>query len=106
MIVFYNRFLSPLTQETVASESLPLLGFTVKLSDKQDGEEAASVFQLYHKNTLYYTFKAEDNHTAQRWDMNTFWRTSPLWKGAGRFTVSDQCMTGTADQPMSSPVIR
>ncbi len=53
-------------QEKVASESLPLLGFTVKLPDKQEGEEEASIFQLYHKNTLYYTFKASDNSTAQR----------------------------------------
>ncbi|KAM9362261.1 FYVE, RhoGEF and PH domain-containing protein 5b [Symphorus nematophorus] len=55
-------------EEKVASESLPLLGFTVKLPDKQEGEEEeANIFQLYHKNTLYYTFKAVDNHTAQRW---------------------------------------
>lgn len=55
-------------QEKVASESLPLLGFTVKLSDKQAGDEADNVFQLYHQNTLYYSFKAEDNFTAQRWE--------------------------------------
>ncbi|XP_026163532.1 FYVE, RhoGEF and PH domain-containing protein 5b isoform X2 [Mastacembelus armatus] len=54
-------------EETVASESLPLLGFTVKLPDRQEGEEEAHVFQLYHKNTLYYSFKAEDTYTAQRW---------------------------------------
>ncbi|XP_059186088.1 FYVE, RhoGEF and PH domain-containing protein 5-like isoform X2 [Centropristis striata] len=54
-------------EEKVASESLPLLGFTVKLPDKQGGEEEANIFQLYHKNTLYYSFKAEDNFTAQRW---------------------------------------
>lgn len=57
-------------EEKVASESLPLLGFTVKLPDRQEGaeeEEEANIFQLYHKNTLYYTFKAVDNHTAQRW---------------------------------------
>ncbi|XP_035517614.1 FYVE, RhoGEF and PH domain-containing protein 5-like [Morone saxatilis] len=55
-------------EEKVASESLPLLGFTVKLPDKREGEEEeASIFQLYHKNTLYYTFKAVDNYTAQRW---------------------------------------
>ncbi|KAM8757044.1 FYVE, RhoGEF and PH domain-containing protein 5b isoform 2-T2 [Acanthopagrus schlegelii] len=55
-------------EEKVASESLPLLGFTVRLPDKQEGEEEeANIFQLYHKNTLYYTFKAVDNHTAQRW---------------------------------------
>lgn len=55
-------------EEKVASESLPLLGFTVKLSSKPEGvEEEANIFQLYHKNTLYYTFKAKDNYTAQRW---------------------------------------
>uniref|UniRef100_A0A3P9P922 FYVE, RhoGEF and PH domain containing 5a n=1 Tax=Poecilia reticulata TaxID=8081 RepID=A0A3P9P922_POERE len=54
-------------EEKVASESLPLLGFTVKLPDKQGGDTEANIFQLYHQNTLYYTFKAEDNFTAQRW---------------------------------------
>nr|XP_057911079.1 FYVE, RhoGEF and PH domain-containing protein 5-like isoform X2 [Doryrhamphus excisus] len=54
-------------QETVASESLPLLGFTVKLPDTHQGDQDANVFQLYHKNTLYYTFKAEDKYTARRW---------------------------------------
>uniref|UniRef100_A0A1A8NBA0 FYVE, RhoGEF and PH domain containing 5 n=1 Tax=Nothobranchius rachovii TaxID=451742 RepID=A0A1A8NBA0_9TELE len=54
-------------KEKVASESLPLLGFTVKLPDKQGADEAANVFQLYHQNTLYYSFRAEDNVTAQRW---------------------------------------
>ncbi|MED6243645.1 hypothetical protein ATANTOWER_024267 [Ataeniobius toweri] len=53
-------------EEKVASESLPLLGFTVKLPDKQGGDAEANIFQLYHQNTLYYTFKAEDNFTAQR----------------------------------------
>ncbi|XP_033940069.1 FYVE, RhoGEF and PH domain-containing protein 5b isoform X2 [Pseudochaenichthys georgianus] len=54
-------------EEKVASESLPLLGFTVKLPEKQWGEEEANVFQLYHNNTLYYSFRAEDTYTAQRW---------------------------------------
>ncbi|XP_057700899.1 FYVE, RhoGEF and PH domain-containing protein 5-like isoform X2 [Corythoichthys intestinalis] len=54
-------------EEKVASESLPLLGFTVKLPDNHQGDDASNMFQLYHKNTLYYTFKAEDNFTAQRW---------------------------------------
>ncbi|XP_041837091.1 FYVE, RhoGEF and PH domain-containing protein 5-like isoform X2 [Melanotaenia boesemani] len=54
-------------EEKVASESLPLLGFTVKLPDRQGGDDEDNVFQLYHKNTLYYSFKAEDNFTAQRW---------------------------------------
>uniref|UniRef100_A0A3Q2FI70 FYVE, RhoGEF and PH domain-containing protein 5-like n=1 Tax=Cyprinodon variegatus TaxID=28743 RepID=A0A3Q2FI70_CYPVA len=53
--------------EKVASESLPLLGFTVKLPDQQGGDAVSNIFQLYHQNTLYYTFKAEDNLTAQRW---------------------------------------
>ncbi|CAG06778.1 unnamed protein product, partial [Tetraodon nigroviridis] len=55
-------------EEKVASETLPLLGFTVKLPDRPPSEEEeASVFQLYHKSTLFYTFKAADNQTAQRW---------------------------------------
>ncbi|KAM8914313.1 FYVE, RhoGEF and PH domain-containing protein 5b isoform 2-T2 [Spinachia spinachia] len=54
-------------EEKVASESLPLLGFTVKLPDQLGMEEEANIFQLYHKNTLYYSFKAKDNYTAQRW---------------------------------------
>ncbi|XP_008292595.1 FYVE, RhoGEF and PH domain-containing protein 5b isoform X2 [Stegastes partitus] len=54
-------------KEKVAAESLPLLGFTVKLPDRPEGDDETNVFQLYHKNTLYYTFKAEDNYTAQRW---------------------------------------
>ncbi|CAL8335577.1 unnamed protein product [Lota lota] len=53
-------------EEKVASESLPLLGFTVKLADREQQDEA-NLFQLYHKKTLYYTFRAEDNCTAQRW---------------------------------------
>ncbi|KAL0978558.1 hypothetical protein UPYG_G00172140 [Umbra pygmaea] len=54
-------------QDKVASESLPLQGFTVKLSERPEGEESSNVFQLYHKKTLYYTFRADDQHTARRW---------------------------------------
>ncbi|KAK2874344.1 hypothetical protein Q8A67_021497 [Cirrhinus molitorella] len=54
-------------KDKVASESLPLQGFTVKLSDRSEGEEKDNVFQLYHKKTLYYTFRADDQHTARRW---------------------------------------
>ena len=53
-------------QDKVAAESLPLQGFTVKLSEPSEGGEASSVFQLYHKKTLYYTFIADDQHTARR----------------------------------------
>ncbi|XP_058229354.1 FYVE, RhoGEF and PH domain-containing protein 5 isoform X1 [Hemibagrus wyckioides] len=54
-------------EDKVASESLPLQGFTVKLSDQTEGEDTGGVFQLYHKKTLYYTFRADDHHTARRW---------------------------------------
>ncbi|XP_066527987.1 FYVE, RhoGEF and PH domain-containing protein 5 [Hoplias malabaricus] len=54
-------------EDKVASESLPLQGFTVKLSEQSEGEEKDNVFQLYHKKTLYYTFRADDQHTARRW---------------------------------------
>ncbi|XP_044026819.1 FYVE, RhoGEF and PH domain-containing protein 5 isoform X2 [Siniperca chuatsi] len=54
-------------KDKVASESLPLQGFTVKLSERPEGEESSSMFHLYHKKTLYYTFRADDQHTARRW---------------------------------------
>ncbi|KAI5628364.1 FYVE, RhoGEF and PH domain-containing protein 5-like [Silurus asotus] len=53
----------PQPEERVACESLPLLGFSVK----SENEGESSVFQLYHNTTLYYTFRAQDTHTAQRW---------------------------------------
>uniref|UniRef100_A0A3B4XYI8 FYVE, RhoGEF and PH domain containing 5a n=1 Tax=Seriola lalandi dorsalis TaxID=1841481 RepID=A0A3B4XYI8_SERLL len=53
-------------EDKVASESLPLQGFTVKLTERPEGEESSNVFHLYHKKTLYYTFRADDQHTA-RW---------------------------------------
>lgn len=54
-------------KDKVASESLSLQGFTVKLSDRSEGEDTDNVFQLYHKKTLYYTFRADDQPTARRW---------------------------------------
>ncbi|XP_067099253.1 FYVE, RhoGEF and PH domain-containing protein 5 [Osmerus mordax] len=54
-------------EDKVASESLPLQGFTVKLSEQPEGEQSSNVFHLYHKKTLYYTFRAEDEHAARRW---------------------------------------
>ncbi|KAI3370373.1 hypothetical protein L3Q82_025142, partial [Scortum barcoo] len=53
-------------EDKVASESLPLQGFTVKLTERPEGEESSNVFHLYHKKTLYYTFRADDKHTARR----------------------------------------
>lgn len=54
-------------EDKVASESLSLQGFTVKLSERQGDEESSNVFQLYHKKTLCYTFRADDRHDARRW---------------------------------------
>lgn len=53
----------PQPEERVACETLPLLGFSVR--PEVEGE--SSMFQLYHKSTLFYTFRAQDSHTAQRW---------------------------------------
>ncbi|XP_056607229.1 FYVE, RhoGEF and PH domain-containing protein 5 [Triplophysa dalaica] len=53
----------PQPEERLACETLPLLGFSVR--SEVEGE--SSVFQLYHKSTLFYTFRAQDSHTAQRW---------------------------------------
>ncbi|XP_034551412.1 FYVE, RhoGEF and PH domain-containing protein 5 isoform X2 [Notolabrus celidotus] len=54
-------------KDKVASESLPLQGFTVKLTERPEGEESSNMFHLYHKKTLYYSFRADDQHTARRW---------------------------------------
>ncbi|XP_026116125.1 FYVE, RhoGEF and PH domain-containing protein 5b isoform X1 [Carassius auratus] len=53
----------PQPEERVACETLPLLGFSVR--SEVEGE--SSMFQLYHKSTLFYTFRAQDSHTALRW---------------------------------------
>ncbi|XP_067907416.1 FYVE, RhoGEF and PH domain-containing protein 5-like isoform X2 [Heterodontus francisci] len=50
----------------VAAESLPLLGFTIRGSKDDELPGPSTQFQLYHKNILYYSFKSEDAHTAQR----------------------------------------
>ncbi|XP_077583220.1 FYVE, RhoGEF and PH domain-containing protein 5 isoform X1 [Stigmatopora nigra] len=54
-------------EDKVASESLPVQGFTVKLTERPEGDESSNVFHLYNKKTLYYTFRADDHHTARRW---------------------------------------
>ncbi|XP_039545291.1 FYVE, RhoGEF and PH domain-containing protein 5 isoform X3 [Pimephales promelas] len=53
----------PQPEERVACETLPLLGFSVR--PEVEGE--SSMFQLYHKSTLFYTFRAQDSNTALRW---------------------------------------
>uniref|UniRef100_G1NDC8 Uncharacterized protein n=1 Tax=Meleagris gallopavo TaxID=9103 RepID=G1NDC8_MELGA len=52
-------------EDKVATESLPLLGFTVA-PEKEEGC-VGTVFHLYHKQTLFYSFRADDNYSAQRW---------------------------------------
>ncbi|XP_010144883.1 PREDICTED: FYVE, RhoGEF and PH domain-containing protein 5-like, partial [Eurypyga helias] len=52
-------------EDKVATESLPLLGFTIA-PEKEEGSTDA-VFHLYHKQTLFYSFRAEDSNSAQRW---------------------------------------
>ncbi|XP_064012146.1 FYVE, RhoGEF and PH domain-containing protein 5 isoform X2 [Pogoniulus pusillus] len=52
-------------EDKVATESLPLLGFTVA-PEKEEGS-ADTIFHLYHKQTLFYSFRAEDSSSAQRW---------------------------------------
>uniref|UniRef100_A0A674K7V0 FYVE, RhoGEF and PH domain containing 5 n=1 Tax=Terrapene triunguis TaxID=2587831 RepID=A0A674K7V0_9SAUR len=62
---------SALMEDKVATESLPLLGFTVA-PEKEEGSTDA-VFHLYHKQTLFYSFRTEDNNSAQRycaWNCN------------------------------------
>lgn len=50
------------SEDVAALESQPLLGFMLKVDSSQKSQ-----FKLYHKNTLYHIFKADDVQTAQRW---------------------------------------
>ncbi|XP_036963179.1 FYVE, RhoGEF and PH domain-containing protein 6-like isoform X2 [Acanthopagrus latus] len=50
------------SEDVAALESQPLLGFMLKVDSSQKLQ-----FKLYHKNTPYYIFKADDVQTAQRW---------------------------------------
>lgn len=53
------------SEDVAALESQPLLGFTV--TEVKDESSESKAFQLLHKNTLFYVFKADDQHSAQRW---------------------------------------
>ncbi|KAJ8374179.1 hypothetical protein SKAU_G00047590 [Synaphobranchus kaupii] len=53
------------SEDVAALESQPLLGFFLR--EERSGEAQKLQFKLYHKNTLFYIFKAEDVQTAQRW---------------------------------------
>ncbi|KAG7270246.1 hypothetical protein CRUP_013963 [Coryphaenoides rupestris] len=58
-------FTSP--EDKVASESLPLQGLTVKLPQRPEDGGGSSIFQLYHRKTLCFSFRAEDQQSARRW---------------------------------------
>ncbi|KAF7646046.1 hypothetical protein LDENG_00194410, partial [Lucifuga dentata] len=53
------------SEDVAASESQPLLGFFLR--EEKYGPAQKLQFKLYHKNTLFYIFKADDIPTAQRW---------------------------------------
>lgn len=52
-------------QDVAALESQPLLGFFLR--EEKNGPAQKLQFKLYHKNTLFYIFKADDIPTAQRY---------------------------------------
>ncbi|NXT43710.1 FGD6 protein, partial [Pelecanoides urinatrix] len=52
------------SEDVAALESQPLLGFTV--SEVKDENSESRVFHLLHKTTLFYIFKADDPHSAQK----------------------------------------
>ncbi|KFO27444.1 FYVE, RhoGEF and PH domain-containing protein 5 [Fukomys damarensis] len=54
-------------EDKVAMESIPLLGFTIAPGREEGSSDPGPIFHLYHKKTLFYSFKAEDASTAQRW---------------------------------------
>ncbi|XP_061495523.1 FYVE, RhoGEF and PH domain-containing protein 6 isoform X2 [Rhineura floridana] len=53
------------SEDVAALESQPLLGFTV--AEVKDEHVESKVFHLFHKNTLFYIFKADDSHSTQKW---------------------------------------
>uniref|UniRef100_A0AAR2LPH4 FYVE, RhoGEF and PH domain containing 6 n=1 Tax=Pygocentrus nattereri TaxID=42514 RepID=A0AAR2LPH4_PYGNA len=55
------------SEDVAALESQPLLGFFLR--EEKSGPAQKLQFKLYHKNTLYYIFRAEDIPTAQRYTL-------------------------------------
>ncbi|KAM8882798.1 FYVE, RhoGEF and PH domain-containing protein 6 [Synchiropus picturatus] len=53
------------SEDVAALESQPLLGFFLR--EEKNGPAQKMQFKLYHKNTLFYIFRADDIPTAQRW---------------------------------------
>eukprot|EP00079_Xenopus_tropicalis_P011884 XP_002938283.2 PREDICTED: FYVE, RhoGEF and PH domain-containing protein 5 [Xenopus tropicalis] len=54
-------------EDKIATESLPLLGFHIVPDNWNENPKLGTVFQLYHKKTLFYSFKAADTNSAIRW---------------------------------------
>ena len=52
-------------KDVAALESQPLLGFFLR--EEKNGPAQKLQFKLYHKNTLFNIFKADDIPTAQRY---------------------------------------
>uniref|UniRef100_A0A3P8V311 FYVE, RhoGEF and PH domain containing 6 n=1 Tax=Cynoglossus semilaevis TaxID=244447 RepID=A0A3P8V311_CYNSE len=55
------------SEDVAALESQPLLGFFLR--EEKNGPAQKLQFKLYHKNTLFYIFKADDIPTAQRFGL-------------------------------------
>ncbi|XP_038596575.1 FYVE, RhoGEF and PH domain-containing protein 5 [Tachyglossus aculeatus] len=55
------------SEDKVATESMPLLGFTISPEKEEGSSEVGPIFHLYHKQTLFYSFRAEDSNSSQRW---------------------------------------
>ncbi|XP_017349622.1 FYVE, RhoGEF and PH domain-containing protein 6 isoform X2 [Ictalurus punctatus] len=53
------------SEDVAALESQPLLGFFLR--EEKSGPAEKLQFKLYHKNILYYIFRADDIPAAQRW---------------------------------------
>ncbi|XP_037098630.1 FYVE, RhoGEF and PH domain-containing protein 6 isoform X1 [Syngnathus acus] len=53
------------SEDVAALESQPLLGFFLR--EEKNGPAQKLQFKLYHKNTLFYIFRADDIPTARRW---------------------------------------
>ncbi|KAL2093554.1 hypothetical protein ACEWY4_010866 [Coilia grayii] len=56
------------SEDVAALESQPLLGFC--LTEEKSGQSQTLQFKLYHKDTLYYIFKADDIHALQRYNLD------------------------------------
>lgn len=70
LAVFNISFPFASLQDTVALESMPLLGFTIAPEKEEGSSEVGPIFHLYHKKTVFYSFKAEDTNSAQRYQNN------------------------------------